>query len=77
MLGSDGNRRSKMTYRICQKSVTPVYWSKGLVHPRVSLPRPWPPLESRTTIIKVGEDDEDIIPIKQCMDRQDEHVHDS
>jgi hypothetical protein len=64
MLRDDGNRRNKMTSRICQKSVTPVSWPKGLVHPRVARPPPWPPPESRTNPIQVGEDDEDITPIQ-------------
>jgi hypothetical protein len=76
MLGADGNRCNKMTSRIYQKSATPISWPKGLVHPKVSQPSPWPPPQSRTTPIKVGEDDEDITPIKQCMDRQHEHVLD-
>jgi hypothetical protein len=64
MLGADGNRHNKMTSRICQKSATPVFGPKGLVHPRVAWPPPWPPPESRTTPIQVGEDDEDISPIQ-------------
>jgi hypothetical protein len=60
MLRADRNRHNKMTSKICQKSATPVPWPKGLVHPRVARPPP----ESRMTPIQVGEDDEDIIPIK-------------
>jgi hypothetical protein len=44
--------------RIYQKSATPVSWPKGLVHPRVARPPPWPPP------IQVGEDDEEITPIE-------------
>jgi hypothetical protein len=44
--------------------VTPIFEPKGLVHLRVARPPPWPSLESRTTPIQVGEDDEDITPIQ-------------
>jgi hypothetical protein len=66
--GADGNRHNKMTSRICQKLTTPVFGPKGLVHPKeissAARPPPWPPPESRTTPIQVGEDDEDISPIQ-------------
>jgi hypothetical protein len=55
MLGADGNHHNKMTYRICQKSSTPVFGPKGLVHLRFARPPPWPPPESRTTPIQVEE----------------------
>ena len=42
-LGVDGNRRNKMTFRICSGAVTPVFGPKGLVRFRVSRPLPWPP----------------------------------
>jgi hypothetical protein len=67
ILRADGNCRNKMTSRIYKKSATPVSWPKGLVDPRVARPPCWPPPESRTTPIQVGEDDEDITPI-QIMD---------
>jgi hypothetical protein len=51
MLEADGNRYNKMTSKIYQKSVTPVSWPKGLIHPRVARPPPCPPPESRTTPI--------------------------
>jgi hypothetical protein len=60
MLGANGNRHNKMTSKICQKSATPVFGPKGLVHLRVA----WAPPESRTTPIQVGEYDEDITPIQ-------------
>jgi hypothetical protein len=58
MFGADGNRRNKMSSRICQKSTTSIFRPKDLVHPRVARPPP----ESRTTPIQVGEDDEDTNP---------------
>jgi hypothetical protein len=58
------NRHNKMTSRICQKSATPILGPKGFVHLRVARPPPWPPPESSTTPIQVGEDDEDIAPIQ-------------
>jgi hypothetical protein len=61
----DSQAQEKMTSRICQKSVTSVSWPKGLVHPRVARPPTWPPPESRTTPIQVGEDDEDITLIQR------------
>jgi hypothetical protein len=64
MLGDDGNSYNKMTSRICQKSTTAILGPKGLVHIRVARPPPWPLPESRKTPIQVGEDDEDITPIK-------------
>jgi hypothetical protein len=65
MLRANGNRRNKMTSRICQKSEMPVSWPKGLVHPRVARPPPSPPSESMMTPIQVGEDDEDITSIQK------------
>jgi hypothetical protein len=62
MLGVDENYHNKMS-RICQKSATSVPWPKGLIHPRVVRPPPWPPPEYRMTPIQVG-DDEDITPIQ-------------
>jgi hypothetical protein len=63
-VGADQNRHSKMISRICQKSVAPVFGPKGLVHPRVARPPPWPPPESRMNPIRVGENDEDITLIQ-------------
>jgi hypothetical protein len=60
----DSHAQEKMTSRICQKSTTPFSWPKGLVHPRVTWPPPWPSPESRMTPIQVGKDDEDITPIQ-------------
>jgi hypothetical protein len=42
----------------------PVFGPKGLVRPRVAWPPPFSPPESRTTLIQVGEIDEDITPIQ-------------
>ena len=42
-LGVDGNRRNKMTSRICQGAATSVFGPDGLVQFRVSRPPPWPP----------------------------------
>jgi hypothetical protein len=42
-LGVDANRQNKMTSRICQGAATPVFGPRGLVHPRVTRPPPWPP----------------------------------
>jgi hypothetical protein len=53
-----------MMSKIYQKSVTPVFWPKGLVHPRFAWPHPWPLPESRTNPIQVEENDEDITPIQ-------------
>jgi hypothetical protein len=53
-----------MTSRIWQKSVAPVFGSKGLVQPMVARPPPWPPPESRMTPIQVREGHEDITPIE-------------
>jgi hypothetical protein len=64
MLGVDGNRRNKMTSRICQKSAAPDFGPKGLVHPTVAQPPPWSPPESRMIPIQVEEEDEDITPIQ-------------
>jgi hypothetical protein len=64
MIGANGNRRNKMTSRICQKSEMSVSWPKGLVHPRVARPPPSPSSESRMTPIQVGEDDGDITSIQ-------------
>jgi hypothetical protein len=63
-VGADQNRHSKMMSKIYQKSVTPGFGPKGLVHPRFARPHPWPSPESRTNPIQVGEDDEDITPIQ-------------
>jgi hypothetical protein len=63
-VGADQNLHRKMISRICQKSATPVFGPKGLVHPRVARPLPWPPPKLRTTPIQVGENDEDTIPIQ-------------
>jgi hypothetical protein len=45
MHGADGYRHNKMTSRICQKSVTPVFRPKVLVQPRIARSPPWPPPE--------------------------------
>jgi hypothetical protein len=62
-VGADQNCHSKMMSRICQKLGAPIFRPKGLVHPRVARPPSWPPLDSRTNPIQVGENDEDITPI--------------
>jgi hypothetical protein len=64
MLGADDNRQNNMTSRICHKSATPIFGPKGLVHLRVAWPPPWPLPESRMNPTQVGEDDEDITPLK-------------
>jgi hypothetical protein len=64
MLRANRNYRNNMVSRICQKSVTPVFGPKGLVHPRVARPPPWPLPESRTTPIQVEQEDEDITHIQ-------------
>jgi hypothetical protein len=63
MLGSNGNHRSKMTSRNCQKLAMPVFEPEAFIHPRVHWPPPWPLPESRTTLIQEGDDDEDVTPI--------------
>jgi hypothetical protein len=74
MLGANLNHHNKMTSRICQKSTTSVSWPKGLVHPRVGWPPPWPPPKSKMNPIRVGEDEEDITPI-QTMPRPTTRAH--
>ena len=64
MLRADGNRHNKIMPIICQKSATPVFEPKGLVHLRVARTPPWTPPESRTNLIQVVEDDDDITPIQ-------------
>jgi hypothetical protein len=64
MLRADRNRHNKIAFRICHKSVTPAFGSKGHVHPWVARSPPWPPPKSRMTPIQVEEDDEDINPIQ-------------
>jgi hypothetical protein len=62
MLRANVNHRNKMTSRNYHKSVMPVFRPKELVHRRVA----WPPLESRTTPIHEGQDDEYITLIHTC-----------
>jgi hypothetical protein len=62
-VGADQNRHRKMMFKIYQKSEASAFGPKGLVHPRFAWPPPWPPPESRTTPIQVG-DDEDITTIQ-------------
>jgi hypothetical protein len=76
-VGADQNRNSKMKSRICQKSATPVFGAKGLVHPRVARP----PLSHRPSQgqlqFKWGRRMRTSLPYKQCMIRQHGHMHES
>ena len=58
-LRGDGNRRNKMTSRICQGAAGPVFGSTAVVLPRVARPPLWPlpsPLPSLYSIASIRLD---------------------